>query len=257
MKKTIILFDVDGTLTKPRLSVESKIIDMIKELSQNNNLDIGIVGGSNFEKQEEQLGKDVLSLFDYVFSENGLVSYYKDELFHTNSIVSYFGEEAYKKLVNICLESLAKSDPPKKRGTFIEYRTGMINISPIGRNCSQEEREEFSEFDKKENLRKNLINEIDIKWKIFKYENPNMDVKDISFSIGGQISIDIFPKNWDKTYCLKFLKDKYDKIIFIGDKTYEGGNDYEIFNSELTESFTTLCPNNTIVIVNNLLNKIF
>jgi len=29
------------------------------------------------------------------------------------------------------------------RGTFIEYRTGMINISPIGRNCSREERDEF------------------------------------------------------------------------------------------------------------------
>ena len=85
MKKTIILFDVDGTLTKPRLRVESKIIDMIKELSQNNKLDIGIVGGSNYEKQEEQLGKDVLSLFDYVFSENGLVSYYNNELFHSNS----------------------------------------------------------------------------------------------------------------------------------------------------------------------------
>lgn len=25
---------------------------------------------------------------------------------------------------------------PLKRGTFIEYRNGMVNISPIGRNCS-------------------------------------------------------------------------------------------------------------------------
>lgn len=34
------------------------------------------------------------------------------------------------------------------RGTFIEFRNGMLNISPIGRNCTKEERIEFSEIDK-------------------------------------------------------------------------------------------------------------
>lgn len=34
------------------------------------------------------------------------------------------------------------------RGTFIEFRNGMLNISPIGRSCTQEERIEFSEIDK-------------------------------------------------------------------------------------------------------------
>lgn len=34
------------------------------------------------------------------------------------------------------------------RGTFIEFRSGMINVSPIGRNCSQEERDEFERYDK-------------------------------------------------------------------------------------------------------------
>lgn len=34
------------------------------------------------------------------------------------------------------------------RGTFIEFRNGMLNISPIGRNCTKEERMEFSEIDK-------------------------------------------------------------------------------------------------------------
>ncbi len=34
------------------------------------------------------------------------------------------------------------------RGTFVEFRNGMINISPIGRNCSQDEREAFEKYDK-------------------------------------------------------------------------------------------------------------
>ncbi|KAG5606774.1 hypothetical protein H5410_028266 [Solanum commersonii] len=34
------------------------------------------------------------------------------------------------------------------KGTFIEFRSGMINVSPIGMNCSQEERNEFEKYDK-------------------------------------------------------------------------------------------------------------
>ena len=34
------------------------------------------------------------------------------------------------------------------RGTFIEFRSGMINICPVGRSCSQAERDDFIAFDK-------------------------------------------------------------------------------------------------------------
>ena len=45
-------------------------------------------------------------------------------------------------------------DIPVKRGTFIEYRSGMLNISPIGRNCTKKERDYFELYDSKHNLRK-------------------------------------------------------------------------------------------------------
>lgn len=35
----------------------------------------GMVGGSDLVKQKEQLGNDVLGLFDYVFPENGLQAF--------------------------------------------------------------------------------------------------------------------------------------------------------------------------------------
>jgi hypothetical protein len=35
------------------------------------------------------------------------------------------------------LQYLSTLDIPVKRGTFIEFRNGMLNICPIGRNCSQ------------------------------------------------------------------------------------------------------------------------
>ncbi len=52
----------------------------------------------------------------------------------------------------------------------------------------------------------------------------------MTYSIGGQISFDVMPRGWDKTYCLRFLKE-YDEIYFFGDKTHPGGNDYEIYEA--------------------------
>ena len=43
----------------------------------------------------------------------------------------------------------------------------------------------------------------------------------LTYSIGGQISFDIFPQGWDKTYCLQYVENEYDEIHFFGDKTYE------------------------------------
>lgn len=41
------------------------------------------------------------------------------------------------------------------------------------------------------------------------------------YSIGGQISFDVFPIGWDKTYCLQFVEGEFDEIHFFGDKTYQ------------------------------------
>ena len=65
------------------------------------------------------------------------------------------------------------------------------------------------------------------------------------------ISIDIFPKGWDKTYCLDFVRGEYDKIYFLGDNTFEGGNDYEIFNHPLTIGFSVKDTQNTMDIINS------
>ena len=48
--------------------------------------------------------------------------------------------------------------------------------------------------------------------------------------IGGQISIDIYPKGNDKSQVLKHIEKKYPEgeIIFIGDGIENGGNDYPL-----------------------------
>jgi phosphomannomutase len=44
----------------------------------------------------------------------------------------------------------------------------------------------------------------------------------LTYSIGGQISFDIFPRGWDKTYALRHVEHEgFEEIHFFGDKTYK------------------------------------
>ena len=47
------------------------------------------------------------------------------------------------------------------RGTFVEFRNGMINVSPVGRNASKAERDEFEAWDKKNGCRPKMIEAIE------------------------------------------------------------------------------------------------
>jgi phosphomannomutase len=101
----------------------------------------------------------------------------------------------------------------------------MLNVSPIGRNCSRAERNDFEAYDKEHNIRKTMVS-------VLQKEFAELN---LTYSIGGQISFDVFPTGWDKTYCLKYLPEAdFDEIHFFGDKFFEGGNDYEIYESSRT-----------------------
>lgn len=44
-----------------------------------------------------------------------------------------------------------------KRGTFVEFRNGMINVSPIGRNASTEERVAYEKYDLELKIRETFV----------------------------------------------------------------------------------------------------
>lgn len=240
----IFLFDVDGTLTAPRLQVEPEMDQWLRALRTKAR--VGIVGGSDLVKQKEQLGERIVAEWDYVFSENGLVAFKEGQPLAQQSLKNYLGEERLKKLINFILHYIADLDIPIKRGTFIEFRAGMLNVSPIGRNCSQAEREEFEKYDLQQNIRPTMVKKLQEQFGDY----------DLTYSIGGQISFDVFPKGWDKTYCLQFLqKDSFQEIHFFGDKTFKGGNDFEIFEDARTIGHTVTSWQDTIKQVDQLLAK--
>lgn len=125
----------------------------------------------------------------------------------------------------------------------------MINISPIGRNASSTERAAYETYDLTHHIRQDFVAAL-------RAEFPEYG---LTFSIGGQLSFDVFPTGWDKTYCLKHVEAEkersgveYTTIHFFGDKTYKGGNDYEIFEDTRTVGHAVGNPEDTVRILKDL-----
>lgn len=152
----ICLFDIDGTLTPARKVMSISCIHEVDHIPRNawNSLQASRESCSwvcwRFWPSKTSRADRwwwylnftsnivislVLDVFDYSFAENGLTAYRLGKQLASASFIGYLGEEQYKKLVNFILHYIADLDIPIKRGTFVEFRNGMINVSPIGRNC--------------------------------------------------------------------------------------------------------------------------
>lgn len=120
----------------------------------------------------------------------------------------------------------------------------MINVSPVGRNASVKERNEYQAFDLQHGIRAKMVEAL-------RKEFPDLGLE---YSIGGQISFDVFPIGWDKTFCLKHVEnDKnlpdgvdFKTIHFFGDKTFKGGNDWEIYSDPRTIGHAVNDPDDTL-----------
>ena len=209
----IFMFDIDGTLTPSRLMMTEKFAKFFDKWSSENKY--YLVTGSDLDKTKEQLPIAYIDRAEAIFTCCGNQMWRDNELIYDNKF------ELSSKLKNT-LDIVLMSSPYKHRyGNHIEDRGSMVNFSIVGRNCTQEQREDFYKWDNEKGERKKISTFLKHKF------------KDLDAVIGGQISIDIYPKGMDKSQVIEHIEDieeKYcpDKYIFIGDRTMEGGNDYPL-----------------------------
>eukprot|EP01097_Dermamoeba_algensis_P005450 TRINITY_DN3468_c0_g1_i1.p1 TRINITY_DN3468_c0_g1~~TRINITY_DN3468_c0_g1_i1.p1 ORF type:complete len:255 (-),score=35.99 TRINITY_DN3468_c0_g1_i1:57-821(-) len=214
--KRVFIFDIDGTIAPNGGIVSEDMKGFLQELRKK--MHVAVVGGSPTYRLYDKLGQNVLEQFDFVFPENGLVAYKNGQMLEEKSIIKTVGNEKLNLIINWCLDYLSKLDLPLKRGTFIDFRTALINVSPAGRHLLPDDRKVWVDYDQKHNVRKTMV----AKLKEF-IKGWGLDIV-----IGGQMGFDIFPMGWDKSVCLQYLE-HFEEIYFIGDKTLEGENDYPLF----------------------------
>jgi len=125
--RIIALFDVDGTLTIPRGEVKEDMMNVLKTLRQK--ITVGIVGGSDLPKQEEQLGVGIVDEVVWNFSQNGLVAYNNGKLLESNSISKHLGEDNIKRIVNWVMKYLSDLDLPVKVNKKISMNIPCLSES--------------------------------------------------------------------------------------------------------------------------------
>tara|TARA_Y100000592_G_scaffold35948_2_gene57031 strand:- start:47586 stop:48353 length:768 start_codon:yes stop_codon:yes gene_type:complete len=218
--KPLFLFDVDGTLTESRKPIDNDHKEEFIKFSEENN--VILITGSDFEKTHEQLGDHILDNIDFVFCCMGNELRYKKNYLIYSKIFEV--DPDFKDKLNI---KLTESEFGKNVGNHFELRPGMLNFSVVGRAASHELREEYYNWDLENDERKQLSDYI------------NNNYPDLEAAIGGQISIDIFPRGNDKSQAIDYILNylypgEIQQIVFFGDKTEPGGNDYSIIKKAET-----------------------
>ena len=201
------VFDVDGTLTPSRGTIDKSFRDFFVEFIKQNN--VYLVTGSDHSKTVEQLGTIITETVNKVYNCSG------------NSIWKQ-GKEIYrsdwalpqqaKTFLSLMLQD---SEFPFRSGRHIEERPGLVNFSVVGRNCTLGERKMYVKYDNDFFERETIA------------ELFNKRFKDLGIvaQVAGETGIDIMKVGCDKGQIVKHIQQP---IHFFGDKMQKGGNDYPL-----------------------------
>jgi phosphomannomutase len=199
------IFDVDGTLTPSRGTIDPTFKDYFNEFCRSNQ--VFLVTGSDKPKTIEQIGEDTYNLCHTVYQCNGNDVWQSNKNVFTNPWI--LPSPAHEWLA----EQLTLSDFPTRTGNHFEHRPGMVNFSIVGRNANRVERAHYVKWDKERDERANIA-----AW--FNANFPELEAK-----VGGETGIDISMKGLDKSQIVRDFDLNKDELWFFGDAMFEGGND--------------------------------
>ncbi len=212
----IYLFDIDGTLTKPRQKITKEFAEYFVKWMDHKN--VFLVTGSDLLKAREQLGDDVIKYCAGVFCSMANELYINGELIYRNEV------KFPDTMIGWLEQHLESSQYPEKCGKHFEFRPGMLNFSVVGRNATLEQREKYNKWDLQNGDRKFISGFINSRYG-----------DDYEACTGGQISIDIQPKGRNKSQASQWVRKNIgDRMHFFGDRCEKGGNDYDIVK-DITE----------------------
>lgn len=254
---TLVLFDVDGTLTEARQPITMPVIVALRRLCKF--AEIGFVSGSGMEYIKEQLwsalNDPIIRNNSHILPCNGTEytipvdskNVLDFQRVYAASMQQKLGEIEFRKVMKIICKLQAQIleeefDIPLT-GNFVQNRISMINWCPIGRNADSFERKEFEALDKLYRIRNMYLE--------FLTKELNEQQIEVVTKLGGNTSFDIYPPGWDKTFALRHFNKEHWKFWFVGDRCGINGNDYELFTllKDKGRSFETGSPEETVEII--------
>lgn len=211
---TLILFDIDGTLVLSGEIIKDEMIEIIKKLYKKEII-LGLVGGGSLEKIKYQMA-DSIKYFKYIFAECGAIVIINNKIIHEKNMLEYCNRDILNNIIKKALMIISNM-PIIYHGNQIDFRKGLIYVSPPGMQATKYEREYFIEEDKKNNLRKKLIEGL-----------KEIDDKNFEITYGGSVGVAIYPIGWNKSQVMNYLDEE--DIYYYGDRIEPEGNDYPIYS---------------------------
>jgi phosphomannomutase len=216
--KTLIVFDLDGTLAESKSAIDAEMATLLNSL-----LDIvkvAIISGGAWQQFEEQLlaplshgeGLVDLSLLPtcgtrFYRYEHGWKALYSED----------FDQAQKEKIIRSLKQATDASQLNIERvwGATIEDRGSQITFSALGQQAPLEEKKKWDpDFGKRKKI-KAVLDEL---------------IPEFTVRLGGATSIDVTKYGIDKAYGIRKLRDllgiPIEQMIFIGDALFHGGNDY-------------------------------
>jgi len=218
-KFDLIVFDIDGTLTRSKLPLDEEMADLLCQLLSK--YKVAIISGASYEQFQWQIldllkcsPDKMLNLF--LLPVDGSIYCYEEDRWQCKYDEQLSEKE--KGMIKRAFEDIFKKsgleNPEKIYGELTEDRGAQLNFSALGQDAPIEIKEKWDPDNKK---RERMI-------EVLKQELPVFSMR-----IGGTTSIEVTKAGIDKAYGIKKLLAQTgilkEKLVYFGDKLFKGGND--------------------------------
>ena len=216
--KELVAFDLDGTLAESKQALLEPMGEALADL-----LDVAhvaVISGGDWPQFEKQVASRLPERADrtklWLMPTTGTKLYRFDGEWRA-VYAELFEDDEKQKILKAFDESLEATVfvPEKTWGERIEDRGSQITFSALGQEAPIDAKHSWDpDFAKRKVIQADL----------------RQRLPGLSINMGGATSIDITREGVDKAYGLKKLNEAsgiaLDKMMFIGDAIFPGGNDY-------------------------------
>ena len=208
MKKEIIIFDLDGTLTESKQEISKEMWEVIWNLKQK----VGIISGASFEQMQKQFPDILVANFQtYVMPQSGNVLFFNGEKIWENSMNWRAKRDALNHIHELYFYYQPILSPTNE---MAEDRGSQITFKFLGLNAPIAEKEKFDPDTKRRTM--------------YLQEHPFHSLF-AEVRIAGTTSLDYTEKGKNKGTNIQALLDYLNipkgKAVYFGDKLMPGGND--------------------------------